>query len=182
MPEIRSRLISLNERTGGVATLLSLLALFATFYQLYLQRTHNEKSLKPLPQIVLGDHGPDIFLHIRNNGVGPLIVESLTFTKNGKVYSGIEECLDLPPRSYMHVRVTSTAKIVILPGAVLELFFKHFDDQEEGTRMDEVRQQLSELAMKVDGRDIFDKKIFVERDFDWFSRHTNFDFVCPNIG
>ncbi|MCF0075737.1 hypothetical protein LZD49_35025 [Dyadobacter sp. CY261] len=93
-----------------MATLLSLLALFATFYQLYLQRTHNEKSLKPLPQIVLGDHGQDIFVHIRNNGVGPLIVESLTFTRNGKAYSGIEECLDLPPRSYMHVRVTSTAK------------------------------------------------------------------------
>ena len=34
---------------------ISILALLATFYQLYLQRVHNEKSLKPLGQLDLYD-------------------------------------------------------------------------------------------------------------------------------
>lgn len=41
---------------------------------------------------------------------------------------------------------------------------------EEAT-MDHVRMQLTPITLKVEGRDIYDKKIVLERDFKWFSRY-----------
>lgn len=60
--------------------IISLLALLATFYQLHLQRVHNEKSLKPLAQIDLVDRDK-LSVHIPNNGVGPMIVETIFYLK-----------------------------------------------------------------------------------------------------
>ncbi len=66
-----------------MAIVISVLALIATFYQLYLQRLHNEKSLKPLAQIDFVDRKKLMYVHIQNNGVGPLVIDRLTFVKDG---------------------------------------------------------------------------------------------------
>lgn len=108
-----------------MAIAISLLALLATFYQLYLQRVHNEKSLRPIAQIGIMDRDKVLHVHIENNGVGPLIIEKLTFFKNGKSYSDIEPCLTLNPRSYQHISVTEFAKKVVLPGSYDEVSEMH---------------------------------------------------------
>ncbi|MCF0061331.1 hypothetical protein MUK70_19010 [Dyadobacter chenwenxiniae] len=154
-----------------MALAISVFALLATFYQLYLQRAHNEKSLKPLPQIDFFDRGKVIYIHVQNNGVGPLIIESLSFTRNGEAYSDIEACLDLCPRSYMHMQITSSSKKVVLPGEFLEVFSTRFGDYAGEVEMNNVRRQLASLHLMATGRDIYDNEIVVEREFDWFCRH-----------
>lgn len=152
---------------------IALLALIATFYQLYLQRGHNEKSLKPLGQVDFLNSQKRIYVHIQNNGVGPLIIEKLTFIKDGKEYSNIQDCLDLDPKSYMHIPVGDTAKKIILHGSYLEIFSTSFDENDGDPEKEIVRKQLSVLALKADCRDIYDNKTTIERDFKWFCQHID---------
>lgn len=157
-----------------MAVLISILALVATFYQLYLQRNHNEKSLKPLPQIVLGDYKRQLFIHLKNHGVGPLIVEKLVFEKGSKEFFTLRDCLNLDPKSYMHdIQASDTLRQVILPAASLEIFAMSFDDKVAEAELDNVRKQLSVLTLKVQARDIYNNKITVERTLGWFVRHIS---------
>jgi len=161
--------------TGWVivlAIIISMLALFATLYEAYLQRTHNRKSVRPLIQIDLGDHENKLYVYIRNNGLGPMIIDKLSFTKNGTPYAYIKDCLDIPSTSYMHVLVNDAAKRVVLPNAHLVVFEKAFGDHAQNTEIDLVRKQLTPITLKVNYRDIYDNKFTFVRDLNWFSRHV----------
>ena len=156
-----------------LATAISLLALLATFYQLYLQRVHNEKSLKPLPQIDFLDRKNQIFIHIQNNGVGPYVIDRLIFIKGTKSYDHIAQCLDLDPKTFMHMRVTSLHKKTVLPENHLEVFSIVFDEDELDSKMDQVREQLAGIRLKVIGSDIYDNPVVIDRSFDWFMRYVS---------
>jgi len=156
-----------------LAILVSVLALLATFYQLYLQRVHNEKSLKPLGQIDLPDFNKQLAVHVRNNGLGPLIIDRLTFVKDGQSYTNIDECLDLHPRSYMRMAINDTVKRVVLPHAHLVVFESYFGEHEGESEINYARRQLAAITLKVEGRDIYDNKICLERNFNWFSRYMD---------
>lgn len=151
--------------------ILPLLALIGTFYQLYLQRVHNEKSLRPLVQIDLTDHERLLYVHVQNNGVGPYIVERLVFFKDDKTYFNIEDCLDLSPRTYQHISVTETVKKVVPPGMFLQVFSHRFDEKCSDQEINDVRQQLAVLKLKVEGRDIYNNRITAKRELSWFMRH-----------
>lgn len=157
--------------SATISIIIALFALVATCYQLYLQRVHNEKSLKPLGQIDLPDHNKQLAVHIRNNGLGPLIIDRLTFVKNGQQYTTIEDCLDLDPRSYMRVSINDSLKRVILPNSHLMVFETYFEVHENEAEIDHARKQLAPITLKVEGRDIYDNKITLGRDFRWFSRY-----------
>jgi len=152
-----------------LAIIISILALLATFYQLYLQRTHNEKSLKPLAQIDLPDYNKQLAVYIRNNGLGPLIIDRLLFVKDGQPYPAIDDCLDLDPKSYMRVAITNAVKRVVLPNEHLVVFETRFDEHEGEAVIDHARQQLAPIKLKVEFRDIYDNKMSIERDFGWFA-------------
>lgn len=155
-----------------MAIIISLLALLATFYQLYLQRLHNEKSLKPLGQIDVGDRKKHLFVHIQNNGLGPLIIDNISFIKDGKTLEAISECLYLDPKSYWHISLKGIDKKVILPNSHLVVFDKNTenDSQEE---IDGIRMQLSQIGLTVQGKDIYNNKISFRRNLEWFSRHLS---------
>jgi hypothetical protein len=155
-----------------LALALSILALVATFYQLYLQRIHNEKSVKPLVQINLTDHNGLVYVHIQNNGLGPMIIEKLIFTRGDQVYHDITECLSLNPRTYQHVFISASIKKVVPHGTYLEVFSRLFDGNSTKEEIDVVRQELASLRLTVEGKDMYDKKIVVERDLHWFARHA----------
>ncbi|WP_077920527.1 hypothetical protein [Spirosoma sp. 209] len=154
-----------------MAILISVLALLATFYQLHLQRVHNEKSLKPLGQIELPDHNKQLAVHIRNNGLGPLLIDRLTFVQHGQSYTAIDDCLALEPRSYMRVTIDDTVKRVILPHAYLVVFETRFDEHEREADINCVRKQLASITLTVEGRDMYDNHIVLTRNFNWFSRY-----------
>lgn len=161
-----------------VSIIISVVALLATFYQAYLQRRHNEKSVKPLAQIDLPDHKKQIAVYVRNNGLGPLIIDRLIFAKDGNIQPRIKDCLDLDPKSYMHVSVSDLVKRIVLPNAHLIVFEKHVESLTQA-EVDHIREQLTPITLKVEGRDIYDNKITIERDLDWFSRYSSEDAVEP---
>jgi hypothetical protein len=154
-----------------MALALSILALLATFYQAYLQRIHNEKSVKPLIQINLTDSNGLIFVHIQNNGLGPVIVQKLVFIKDEQLYNDIKDCLALNPNSYQHVSINKSVTKVVPPGTYLEVFSKQFDTTNALAEMDKIRRELATIKLKVEGKDIYDNKVIVERELSWFVRH-----------
>ena len=149
---------------------ISVVALLATFYQAHLQRVHNQKSVKPLPQIDLVDREKQKYIHIQNNGVGPFIVEKLVFIADRKKFSRIEDCLDFDPKSYEHIEINKSNSKVLPPGGFLVVFAKDFNEGEK-LEGDKFREQLSKLSMQVAGRDIYNNKIVLEQNFQWFARH-----------
>lgn len=153
-----------------MTVVISWLAWLALLYQVYLQRTHNEKSLKPLGQIDLEDRQGHIYVRVTNNGLGPMIVDQLIFQKAGKTYTIIEDCLELDSRSYTRVSVNESVRKVILPNGHLVIFETRLERSEEDAHR--VRHQLSPIGLKVAFRDIYDNRAVIERDFGWFSRHA----------
>ena len=150
--------------------IISLLALLATFYQLYLQRIHNEKSLKPLGQIDVSDRKKHIYVHIQNNGLGPLIIDKVVFIKDGIKYNTISECLNLDLKSYWHVSVKGTYKKIILPNAHLVIFDKNTENN-SSEEIEDIKKQLTPITLKVSCRDIYNNTFNFERNLVWFSRH-----------
>lgn len=156
-----------------LAIIISVLALLATFYQLYLQRVHNEKSLKPLGQVDLLDQNRQLTLWVANNGMGPMIIDRLTFFLEGNAYTNIDDCLHLAPRSYRRILINKSVKKIILPDAYLEVFATEFDPHEDEGQIENVRKQLTPITLKVEYRDIYENKFILERNLDWFSRHVD---------
>lgn len=154
---------------GDVAVLISWLTLVGLICQLYLQRTHNEKSLKPLGQIDLEDRQGHLYVQITNNGLGPMIVDRFVFLNDGKKYTAIKECLPLAPQSYTAIEVNESVQKVILPNGHLVIFETRLENSEPDVHL--LRQQLSPIRMTVEFHDIYDNRMTIERDFGWFSRY-----------
>jgi hypothetical protein len=157
----------------AVSIIISLLALLATFYQLYLQRVHNEKSLKPLGQIDLLDHKDRVVVEVRNNGLGPLIVEKLKFKKAGTVHDSIEDCISLAPASYMRLSKSVSWPRVVQPNACLIVFETVFEDNDDSSYRDHVKSELSPITIEAICRDIYGHKTILNRDFKGFARYSS---------
>jgi len=103
--------------------------------------------------------------------LGPLIIDRIIFCKSDNIYSSIVDCVDLPARSFMHDSSDDPVERVILPNSYLTVFETKFDDYEGEAELNHVRKQLRPITLKVEGRDIYDKKIILERNFQWFARY-----------
>lgn len=87
-------------------------------------------------------------------------------------FSCIESCIYLDPKTYMHdTEISPETPKSVPPATYIEVFSTRFEDHEGEEEMDHVRRQLAPLRVKMDGRDVYDKKIVVERDLQWFERH-----------
>ena len=148
-----------------------MLALLVTVGQWHLQRVHNEKSVKPLGQIYLWDRNKTIAVRIINNGLGPLIIDRLSFSKGNNIHSSILDCVDLPAKSFMHNSSDDIVKRVVLPNSSLTVFEATLAEGESEDSLNRVRKQLTPITLKVEGLDIYDNKIILERNLQWFSRH-----------
>lgn len=156
-----------------MALALSILALLATFYQLYLQRVHNEKSLKPLIQVDVLDRNDVIAVRIQNNGLGPFIIERLSFVKGKETYNSIRECISLDRKSYHNVDITKDVKKVVLPNSYLDVFSVRMKEGYPAEYAANIKQELSRLKLKVEGSDIYGNRIIVERDLKWFANYLD---------
>ncbi|OOQ57507.1 hypothetical protein BC343_14735 [Mucilaginibacter pedocola] len=159
----------------SLTIILSVTAVLTTIYQAHIQRVHNVKSVTPLPQIDVVDKDRVLFIHVQNNGVGPMIVEKLTFYKNGQEYNSIQDCLEIDPKSYDHIEIRPTNQKIVIPGSYLDVFSKEFDESYTDEQIVFYRKELSLLHLKVEGRDVYDNRVVIERNLHWFARHIKND-------
>lgn len=127
--------------------------------------------MKPLGQINLIDSKGEISILLTNAGMGPLIIDSQIFLKEGKGYKNIAECLSINPRSYMHTIVDDVVKKVLLPNAEMKIFSKNIT-MATTEETDSIQRELSKIGVKIAYQDIYKNKFSIERSFEWFSRHS----------
>jgi hypothetical protein len=166
----------INALAAMCALLVSLVSILLTICTLWLQRRHNFKSLTPIASVLVGDYEDRLEVKLRNSGVGPLIVKRFTTSDGSQERDDVISLMpSLPSEIYWSTftenidgRCIPSDKAVILiqlRGDPNESVFASFRDQ--------VRLALSRLTVKVEYKDIYDRKMPVkQRDLKWFARHS----------
>lgn len=156
------------------ALVVSVLAFFLSFAQLIIQRVHNKKTVKPLGQLDFGDFPEKIYVHLVNNGIGPMIVTSLKFTKGKHTCDDIVQCLDLDPKIYDHVSINKDVSKSVSPTGHLVVAELVYSGETNDFKID-LRKQLSKISIEAVYKDIYGKKFTVSRQLGWFIRHLKKD-------
>ena len=102
-------------------------------------------------QIDVNDRDKLIAVRVQNNGLGPFIIEKLSFSKDGDVHHSIKKCISLNPQAYHNVTVTDTTKKVILPNSFLDVFSVRLKESDTEEYIAKIKTELSVLHLKVHG-------------------------------
>ena len=124
----------------------------------------------PLAQVDLLDRDK-LAVRIQNNGVGPLIVQSIHYLKDGLNHPHLADCLTLSARSFQHVTLSPPEQKIILVGAYLEVFSKRLKENDTEEQINDLRNQLAPITVQVKGKDIYNNAVVVERSLGWSLRH-----------
>jgi hypothetical protein len=163
--------------TAIAALFVSLLSIILTCLSLWMQRTHNRKAVLPIGHIVVGDYEDDIFVRLRNDGVGPLILENVTVFRNGSRKNTKTALIDFMPELPGGYAWTTFVRGVngraLSPDGQITLIelkgepsYEDFDSSKVI-----VRRELSTLCIEISYRNIYgDKMPIISRRLDWFGR------------
>ena len=163
--------------TAIAALFVSFLSIVLTTVSLWMQRTHNRKSILPIGYIAVGDYEDDIFVRLRNDGNGPLIVENMTVFPTGKQdeykSSIIAFMPDLPGDHPWTTFVSNIKGTAISPeGHITLIELKGSPDEKDFEAAKEiVRRELCLLSVTVTYRNVYnDRMPLISRRLDWFQR------------
>lgn len=163
--------------TAIAALFISTVSILLTVINLWMQRTHNRKSVHPIGHISVGDYENEIFVRLRNDGVGPLIVDTVSVSSNEIAYSkdSLIEFMPMLPGNYPWATFVRDLKgRAISAGDQITLLKLNGDpgakDFESSKTI--VRKILSNLIVQIQSRDIYGKNLpVITRPLTWFARH-----------
>lgn len=153
---------------------ISFLAFIVSVCSLWIQRTHNRKSVRPIGHIQLHDSLQGLHVKLVNKGVGPLLVKEFIAVRNAVIKHNIvyhlpEHILD----GFTHEFHTEPEGYWLIPGdelTLLQLEGDHLDKKFAYVR-ENVRSILSEINVNLIYCDIYDHKHPVFRkSFSLFKR------------
>ncbi len=161
-----------------VSLLIAVISLFIALKTLLIQKRHNIKSIRPIIDILVGDYEDDIYVKLRNNGMGPAVIDELLCEYSGSMpmlkmkTTSLIEILKNPGTSSSTVEVFTTfvedVKGRTLPpnGEIVLVQLKN------GNLSDNValRLVLKDVDIQVKYRDIYDQTFQGERKLSFFGR------------
>jgi len=158
----------------AAAAIISLLALFVSLWALWIQRTHNRKSVRPVGNVQLNDSLQGLQVRIVNKGCGPLFIKEFTAVQDNLIKHNIY--YHLPENimeGYTHQYHTEPEGYCLAPGdelILLSLIGDHTNYMFENVR-ENVRRVLSGIIVNLTYSDIYDKKhpVFT-KSLSWFKR------------
>lgn len=158
-----------------LALIISSISVFISIKTLSIQRKHNELSVRPFAEVEFGDYENSLYVKIKNNGTGPMIIDKVTFSHGANTYSTlIGQMPSLPKEGSWTTFTGELQDRMILPGreiTILELtenFNKNWDFAKHRER---VRAALSPLSVNINYSDIYENKLGpYHRNFSWFGR------------
>jgi hypothetical protein len=167
------------------ALVVSIVSIFISIRSLSIQRTYNEKSVRPIAHLTNDDYENEISVELRNVGVGPLIIKELKVqSQNGKELTNLIDFVDLNlPDGLMWTNfVKQTTNRAIAIGDKICLLSINFDNVEypdkDSARQiprfrSDLRKLLGDLTVTVKYTGIYEKDILVyTRTLDWYKRHS----------
>ncbi|MGQ0684702.1 hypothetical protein [Bradyrhizobium sp.] len=162
--------------TAIAALIVSFLALLATIANSVMQRRHNRKSVHPIGHISVGDYENQLFVRIRNDGIGPMIVKKVTVRnqENGETKGSIIDFMtDLPFDYQWTTFVGDITDRAISANDHLTLILLEGDVQDDRFLSSRhlVRQLVSKLSIQVKYENIYGERMApASRNLDWFGR------------
>lgn len=161
------------------AILTSIISLVVSIVSLWRQRDHDRKSVKPLPQIVLGDYEDHLRVSIENAGVGPFIISGLQVENvlSHDIKPSIIAHMQELPSGFFWTTFSDHVEGRAIP-AQERLVLLEFSQSDEPVAAlsfndlhNDIRKQLGFLVVTVTGKDIYDTEQPPRtRDLKWFHR------------
>lgn len=156
-----------------LALLVSLISILFTVGSMAMQRGHNRKSVLPIGHISVGDYEDDIFVRLRNDGIGPMIVDKVSVNTKGndEPQDALIDCL--PDGITWSTFVANISGRAISPEQYVTLVRLQgdSDDPEFSKVKQSVRRALSVLTVTVEYKNIYDERMLpARRDLSWFGR------------
>lgn len=161
---------------AGVACILSFISLYVARAALRHQREHNRLSVRPLAYIMIGDYENQLFVKLRNNGTGPMIVKSLSIIgAQNEAEPLINAMPDLHPKVSWTNFVEECSGRSIPPGGELVLLDLSSESSSSPGQFrlsrDKVRLALGKLEVRAEYTDIYGTKLPASsRSLKWFHR------------
>jgi hypothetical protein len=159
---------------ASLAFLISVLSVIFTWRALKHQQTHNRLSVRPLPYITVGDYENTIYVKIRNNGTGPLIIKRLTVPGAEDPNQPLVSNMPNLQHGVVWTNFTGATegRSIVVGGemVLLELSDPNLGAAFQCSR-DRVREALGKLSLSLDYTDIYgDTLPSCARDLNWFHR------------
>jgi hypothetical protein len=159
---------------AALAFIVSAISLVVSVRTLKHQREHNTLSVRPLPEVTVADYENSLRVKLRNNGSGPMIIQSLSVTDGATTCESLIECMpELPGRHWTHFS-NALSNRSLMPGSEIVLLALTEEDGELGFSWsrDLARRALSPLTVSVKYTDVY-KSGFnpYTKALDWFGRH-----------
>lgn len=137
------------------------------------QRTHNTLTVKPIPEVTVGDYEDSLRVKLRNHGSGPLTVKSLVASFQGKSCQSLIDCMPNLERDW-----TNFAGIIdgrtLLPGDEIVLIELSAEQKEQGFEIhrDLARHALAHTTIVIQYTNIYDSNFpHYSKSLSWFGRN-----------
>lgn len=186
-PEVANAIAALGSTALGLfALVISVVSVYFARSSLKHQEEHNRLSVRPLCYVTLGDYEHRLFVKLRNNGTGPLLLESVRIKgAEDEMAPLIRAMPDLPPNCDWVDFVEDIEGRSISPGdelMLLELSAENCDPTEAFPQpRDLIRKQLGKLEVHVHYTDIYGSSLpEAVRSLIWFHRNLDPQYVLDS--
>jgi hypothetical protein len=176
-PDVANAIAALGSAVAAIAALfLSLLSLAVSLSALKHQRTHNQLTVRPLAYVMLGDYENQLFVKLRNNGTGPMIVKSIQVLGAELPHRPLIEAMpDLPAKVCWTNFVEEFEGRSIPAGGELVLLDLSSESSSSQAAFrsfrDKVRGALGRLSIRAEYTDIYNRVLpTASRDLKFFHR------------
>jgi hypothetical protein len=161
--------------TAIAALFVSVVSIIIAIVNMTMQRAHNKKSVLPIGHISLGDYENQISVRVRNDGVGPMIIERVMVTGEGeRTASAVMDFMPELPSGYLWRSFVGDISGRAIPAEGNIILISLEGDQDDkgfiaARRM--TREALSRLSIKVNYRNIYGETMPpASRSLSWFGR------------
>jgi hypothetical protein len=160
--------------TAILAVVASTVSFIVAIVNMKWQRVHYRKTLLPIGSLSLGDYENAIFVRLRNDGAGPMIVDEVAVFRIGTDEKIASALIDLMPKGLSwNTFVKDISGRAFAPGKDIDLI--SLDGNENDSEFVDIRRRvrevLSGLSVRVSYQSVYGEKKYVERPLDWFGRH-----------
>jgi hypothetical protein len=166
-----------NALAAIFSAVTALIALFVSVFGLWTQRRHDILSARPIPEVTVADYEDSLRIKLRNNGVGPLIVRTVTVRRSGVTETKGSVIGWMPPlpnhRRWTHFAKDLADRSLPPDGALPLLELTQVKGEDEfATCRDRVRRELQSLTVEVTYSDVY-ATVFPQysKSLEWFGRN-----------
>jgi hypothetical protein len=166
-----SEIITSPNLIATIALGVSFLSIIIGFYGLWLQRKHNQLSVRPIGIVTLSDYENRLAIKVKNAGMGTMIIKSIETSDNEG--NKKEYPIDWFPQDIMWADFRKGLPAIKEGDSIVLLEYK-LDPQNKNSEKERenIRSILKNLTIRIKYKDIYDKEQqILSRSLDWFGRN-----------